>query len=115
MVARKNVNAKKVAKKTPITQEDMVIDYLVRKGKKGATNFEMMMSLRMCDVRKRISRINADPLSDYTVESIYESGETGKTYKRYWAVPVNSTLEELLSEGKYTGKAAKKRTGGGSR
>lgn len=115
MVQRKSLPKKSKVKKASITQEDMVVDYLVRKGSKGATNFEMMMALRMCDVRKRISRINSDPLSEYTIESEFETGSTGKTYKRYWAVPVDSTLEEVLSERKYIRKAGKKRTGGGAR
>jgi len=116
MVQRKSSPKKSKVKKAAIAQEDMVVDYLVRKGSKGATNFEMILNLRMCDVRKRISRINADPLSDYTIESEFETSPiTGKTYKRYWAVPINSTLEDVLSERKYTRKAGKKRTGGGAR
>lgn len=107
---------KKESKKTPITQEDLVVDYLVRKGKKGATNFEMMVSLKMCDVRKRISTINQDPLSEFYIDSVFETdAKSGKTYKRYWAVPGAQTLEEYLSEAKYTGKSRKKRTGGGCR
>jgi hypothetical protein len=117
MIRRKNLKAKKVItkKKQSITQEDMVVDYLVRKGTKGSTNFEMMMDLRMCDVRKRISNINADPLSEFKIESVFETGDSGKTYKRYWAVPDYLTLEDFLSESKYSRKPKKKRTGGGNR
>ena len=115
MVQRKSKPKLKKVKRPTVTQEDMVVDYLVRRGTKGATNFEMMMALRMCDVRKRISNINADPLSEYTIESVFETGNTGKTYKRYWAVPATSTLEEFLSESKHTRKTGKKRTGGGAR
>ena len=30
------------------TQADFVLDYLLRCGAKGATNFEMMMKLKIC-------------------------------------------------------------------
>ena len=114
MIQRKS-KPKTTKKKKPMSQEDLVLNYLEKRGKKGATNFEMMMALRICDVRKAISRINSWNLAPVTVESEFETGATGKTYKRYWAVPIDKSLQEFLSESKHTGKIKKKRTGGGKR
>ena len=119
MVKRKTQKTKATKEKNiVIGQSDLVLDYLVTKGRKGATNFEMMMNLHICDVRKCISDLNNKWAIDYTIESIYETADNGKHYKRYWAVPVayNSLTEWLLlDEGKHTRKVSKKHTGGGKR
>lgn len=106
---KKKENQKKEVKK-PITQADFVVDYLVRKGRKGATNFEMMMNLHLCDVRKIISDINADKEAEFSIQSKFETNpETKKTYKRYWAVPEYATLEEIINESKHIRKTRSKR------
>lgn len=119
MVKRKSNKETKQekVKKTVITQNDLVLDYLVESGRKGATNFEMMTRLAICDVRKCISDINKFPL-EFSIESEYEISANGKRYKRYWAVPIEyqgDLTEWLLDEGKHTRKTSKKRTGGGAR
>lgn len=118
MVQRKSKETKKpAAKDFKITQADFVLDYLIEKGKKGATNFEMMTTLHICDVRKRISELNNDGLLDYTIESVFEENKDGIRYKRYWAVPVDyhGDLMRFLDEREHISKPAKKRTGGGRR
>lgn len=112
----KTAPVKETKKRKPLTQEDRVFEYLVDAGKKGATNFEMMMNLRMCDVRKRISTLIREPIYDYEIVSDFEVSDDGKKYKRYWAMPVGyNSLAEWLYETKRVGKIAKKRTGGGFR
>lgn len=82
-----------MTKKTPLpthkkgaAQADFVLDYLVRRKTKGATNFEMMVKLQICDVRKRISEINASEECAYSIASDWEQDEkTGVRYKRYYA------------------------------
>lgn len=82
-----------MTKKTPLpthkkgaAQADFVLDYLVRRKTKGATNFEMMVKLQICDVRKRISEINASEDCAYSIASDWEVNEdTGARYKRYYA------------------------------
>ena len=118
MVQRKSTQEKKQAVKNyKISQADFVLDYLIDKGKKGATNFEMMTTLRICDVRKRISELNNDYFLDYSIESMYEESKDGARYKRYWAVPTSfqGSLLEYLDESKPVSKPSKKRTGGGRR
>lgn len=118
MVQRKSKKEKKQAVKNyKISQADFVFDYLIEKGKKGATNFEMMTTLHICDVRKRISELNSMYGLNYTIESHYEESRDGARYKRYYAVPVeyNGDLTEYLNESKPIGKVTKKRTGGGRR
>lgn len=67
-------------------QADFVLDYLLRRKAKGATNFEMMVRLQICDVRKRISEINSSPDCKYIITSDWEVNEdTGVRYKRYYA------------------------------
>ena len=67
-------------------QADFVLDYLLRRKAKGATNFEMMVRLQICDVRKRISEINSSPDCKYIIASEWEVNEdTGARYKRYYA------------------------------
>lgn len=111
----KNVTVEKPKKKRALNQEELVLNYLIDVGKKGATNFEMMMALRMCDVRKRISEISKWVI-DYSIVSLFETSENGKTYKRYWAMPIEyNNLAEWLYETKRPRKIAKKRTGGGFR
>lgn len=69
-----------------VGQADFVLDYLLRRKAKGATNFEMMVRLQICDVRKRISEINSSPDCKYTITSEWEVNEnTGVRYKRYYA------------------------------
>ena len=69
-----------------IGQSDFVLDYLLRRKAKGATNFEMMVKLQICDVRKRISEINSSPDCKYIIASEWEVNEdTGARYKRYYA------------------------------
>lgn len=109
--ARRNAAAR--AKNNP-SQVEQVFDYLVKAGRKGATNFEMMMKLHICDVRKRISDLN-ELLYEYSIESEYEESKDGKRYKRYWAVPREYTLEEFLNEAKCIREFKKKSTGGGFR
>lgn len=113
----KNMDVKKAVKKAaPLCQKYQVLDYLIDAGKKGATNFEMMMRLRMCDVRKRISMLLREDLIDYEIVSDFEVSDDGKKYKRYWAMPIGyNSLAEWLYETKRPRKIAKKRTGGGFR
>jgi hypothetical protein len=66
-------------------QTKKVLKYLIKKGSRGATNFEMMMKLYMCDVRKRISNINADKEIPYIIVSEWEETKGGARVKRYWA------------------------------
>lgn len=82
-----------MTKKTPLpthkkgaAQADFVLDYLVRRKTRGATNFEMMVRLQICDVRKRISEINSSPDCKYIITSRWEvNKDTGVRYKRYYA------------------------------
>lgn len=110
-VSSKKVNAK-VGNRP--SQAERVFDYLVDAGKKGATNFEMMVNLQICDVRKRISELN-ELLYEYHIDSEFEESKDGKRYKRYWAVPQGKTLEEFLNETKRFRQSKKKSTGGGFR
>ena len=72
--------------KKGVSQADFVLDYLLRRKAKGATNFEMMVKLQICDVRKRISEINSSPDCKYIIASEWEVNEdTGARYKRYYA------------------------------
>ena len=72
--------------KKKVGQADFVLDYLLRRKAKGATNFEMMVRLQICDVRKRISEINSSPDCKYIITSDWEVNEdTGVRYKRYYA------------------------------
>ena len=72
--------------KKKVGQADFVLDYLLRRKRKGATNFEMMVRLQICDVRKRISEINSSPDCKYIIASEWEVNEdTGVRYKRYYA------------------------------
>lgn len=72
--------------KKKVGQADFVLDYLLRRKAKGATNFEMMVRLQICDVRKRISEINSSPDCKYIITSEWEVNEdTGVRYKRYYA------------------------------
>jgi len=106
--------AAKKEKNNP-SQAERVFDYLVSAGRKGATNFEMMVNLRICDVRKRISELN-ELLWEYTIESEYEESNNGKRYKRYWAVPREyADLAEYLNETKRARSITPQSTGGGRR
>lgn len=98
-MVRKTLKEEQAVKKykTPITQSDFVLDYLLGSGRKGATNFEMMVNLQMCDVRKRITEINRDEECKYNIYSVWENNENMKHYKRYYAVPYGMSLEEFLS------------------
>lgn len=72
--------------KKGVSQADFVLDYLVRRKARGATNFEMMVRLQICDVRKRISEINSSPDCKYIITSDWEvNKDTGVRYKRYYA------------------------------
>lgn len=72
--------------KKSVSQADFVLDYLVRRKARGATNFEMMVRLQICDVRKRISEINSSPDCKYIITSDWEvNKDTGVRYKRYYA------------------------------
>ena len=72
--------------KKKVGQADFVLDYLLLRKSKGATNFEMMVRLQICDVRKRISEINSSPDCKYIIASEWEVNEnTGVRYKRYYA------------------------------
>ena len=72
--------------KKSVGQADFVLDYLLRRKAKGATNFEMMVKLQICDVRKRISEINSSPDCKYIITSEWEvNKDTGVRYKRYYA------------------------------
>ena len=72
--------------KKKVGQADFVLDYLLRRKAKGATNFEMMVRLQICDVRKRISEINSSPDCKYIITSDWEvNKDTGVRYKRYYA------------------------------
>lgn len=85
----------------PLSQQIKVYDYLLYKGRLGATNFEMMINLRICDVRKRITDINRGEYA-CRIESEFEEAPNGKRYKRYWAVPWGKELSEYLNETKRT-------------
>lgn len=79
-------NKKLLTPKKKVGQADFVLDYLLRRKTKGATNFEMMVRLQICDVRKRISEINSSPDCKYIITSDWEVNEdTGVRYKRYYA------------------------------
>ena len=82
-MVRKTLKEEQTVKKykTPITQSD----------------FEMMVNLQMCDVRKRITEINRDEECKYNIYSVWENNENMKHYKRYYAVPYGMSLEEFLS------------------
>lgn len=72
--------------KKGVSQADFVLDYLIRRKARGATNFEMMVRLQICDVRKRISEINSSPDCKYIITSDWEvNKDTGVRYKRYYA------------------------------
>ena len=79
-------NKKLLTPKKKVGQADFVLDYLLRHKAKGATNFEMMVRLQICDVRKRISEINSSPDCKYIITSDWEvNKDTGVRYKRYYA------------------------------
>ena len=79
-------NKKLLTPKKKVGQADFVLDYLLRRKAKGATNFEMMVRLQICDVRKRISEINSSPDCKYIITPDWEVNEdTGVRYKRYYA------------------------------
>lgn len=79
-------NKKLLTPKKKVGQADFVLDYLLRRKTKGATNFEMMVRLQICDVRKRISEINSSPDCKYIITSDWEvNKDTGVRYKRYYA------------------------------
>lgn len=63
------------------TQKQRVIDYLLAHKKQGATNFEMMTRLHICDVRKIISDIRNE---GYIVSFEWETSKLGTRYKRYF-------------------------------
>lgn len=72
--------------KKKVGQADFVLDYLIRRKARGATNFEMMVRLQICDIRKRISEINSSPDCKYIITSDWEvNKDTGVRYKRYYA------------------------------
>ena len=102
----------KEKRRMPVTQADFVLDYLLGAGRKGATNFEMMINLQICDVRKRITELNRDEDVPYYIGSVWEENEnSGARYKRYFAVPFNVALEDFLNGKKNNAsKAGRKRT-----
>ena len=108
---------KKTKKQKQLKQTDRVLNFLISKGKKGATNFEMMMALKICDVRKRISDLNNMLGLEYSIESEYVQSQNNVKFKRYWAVPLkyNGDLRRFLDEGQHFSTAGRKRTGGGRR
>ena len=86
-----------------VGQADFVLDYLLRRKAKGATNFEMMVRLQICDVRKRISEINSSPDCKYIIASEWEVNEdTGARYKRYYAY--ERKRNNKISKSKHTKK-----------
>ena len=83
---KKKKKKKLLTLKKKVGQADFVLDYLLRRKTKGATNFEMMVRLQICDVRKRISEINSSPDCKYIITSDWEvNKDTGVRYKRYYA------------------------------
>lgn len=110
-MVRKTLKVEKVVKrKMPVTQADFVLDYLLGSGRRGATNFEMMVNLQICDVRKRITELNRDEDVPYYIGSVWETNPNSKaTYKRYFAIPFNLSIEEFLSGKQKATKAASKR------
>lgn len=93
---------------TPDFGHDPVVRFLFHRGSLGATNFEMMMKLHMCDVRKRISVIRskfAEMKSPWRIIGVwFESDVEGKRpYKRYFL------MKEALNETKRIAKSRKKR------
>lgn len=112
-MVRKTLKQEETQKKRmPITQADFVLDYLLGAGRKGATNFEMMINLQICDVRKRITELNRDEDVPYYIGSVWEENEnSGARYKRYFAVPFNVAFEDFLNGKKNNAsKAGRKRT-----
>lgn len=104
-MVRKVLQKEAVKRKMPVTQADFVLDYLLGAGRRGATNFEMMMNLHICDVRKRITELNRDEDCEYFICSVWEQSEQGQRYKRYYAVPWTISLEAFLNGKKNTPKA----------
>ena len=96
------------AKISYVSQADYVMDYLLGKGRRGATNFEMMMNLSICDVRKRITEINRDKECKFWIGSVWETSDTMKRYKRYYAISKKQSLEGFLNERKPIKKAGRK-------
>ena len=105
---RKGLGKKTVNKTKYVSQADYVLDYLLGKGRRGATNFEMMINLSMCDVRKRVTEINRDKECKFWVGSVWETSDTMKHYKRYYAISKKQTLEDFLNERKPVKKAGRK-------
>lgn len=64
------------------TQKDRVVRYLLAHRRTGATNFEMMMKLHVCDVRKILSEVRAE--GEYLVEYRWETSKQGTRFKRYY-------------------------------
>jgi hypothetical protein len=64
------------------TQKQRVTEYLLAHKKHGATNFEMMMKLHVCDVRKIISDIRNEGI--YKISFEWETSKLGTAYKRYF-------------------------------
>lgn len=90
---KKKAKAKKTKHTTPEWfKHDAVMSYLLKKyryGQHGATNFEMMMDLHMCDVRKRISVLRkrlAEINPEWHIDDIwFESNDEHKRpFKRYY-------------------------------
>ena len=63
------------------SQKERVIKYLLAH-KNGATNFNMMMALHLCDVRKVLSDIRKE--GEYLVHFEWEISKEGTRYKRYF-------------------------------
>lgn len=64
------------------TQKEKVVKYLLAHRRQGATNFEMMMKLHVCDVRKILSNVRDE--GEYIVEYRWETSKLGTRYKRYY-------------------------------
>lgn len=105
---RKGLKKETVKKIKYVSQADYVLDYLLGKGRRGATNFEMMVNLMICDVRKRITEINRDKECKFWVGSVWETSDTMKHYKRYYAISKKQSLEGFLNERKPIKKAGGK-------
>lgn len=88
-------------------KHDPIVKYLYMKKQRGASNFEMMMVLHMCDVRKRISVLKEkfqEYKAPYDITSVWMESETeGKRpYKQYF-------LKRTQYETKCSAKSGKKR------
>ena len=93
----------KIKATTEWFKADPVMSYLRKKKSAGATNFEMIVALRLCDIRKRISVLRqrlAEINPDWRIIDIWLEPETeGKhSYKRYFLVHEDSNETKRIAK-----------------